>query len=369
MIARDFLENGHHSKVEAGTAGDVEENIAAAGDPCSSSLLPNQAVSSAPTSAVTLSVDHLCENDRFAYWREQWCQATVGVTGELSQRAGQEFRARATCWTSEHLIRLRCQTSPFRVSRGLQEINRHGWEDWIWLYQEVSQGTLFEHAGNEFVTKRGDLLVMDPTIPFKNQARSAHDYHRWFLPRAWIEPHLPHDRRPLSIHLTGSEGLDALVRAFLGALNETIDTLDNSQQPAVVDNFCRLLAVTCGGAPGPQQDAVRAAKLQQAKDYISKHLTDPRLTPTQAAAAIKVSVRQLHLLFEPTGMSFAHHVQSLRLEECRAALANPMSNDRSVTDIAYAWGFNNLTSFYRAFRRRFGASPGEVRGSSGAGQR
>jgi len=362
MIARDFLEKGHHSKVEAVTS------IAAAGDPCSSSPTPNQ-TASVPKPAVTLSVDHLCENDRFAYWREQWCQATVGVTGELSQSAGQDFRARATSWTSEHLIRLRCQTSPFRVSRGLREINRHGWEDWIWLYQELSQGTLFEHAGNEFVTKRGDLLLMDPTIPFTNQARSSHDYRRWFLPRAWIEPHLPHDRRPLSIHLTGSDGLDALVWAYLGALNETIDTLDNWQQSTVVENFCRFLAVTCGGAPGPQQDAVRAAKLRQAKEYISKNLTDPGLTPVQAAAAIKVSVRQLHLLFEPTGISFAHHVQSLRLEECRAALASPLSKDRSVTDIAYAWGFNNLASFYRAFRRRFGASPGEVRGGSGAGQR
>ena len=208
---------------------------------------------------------------------------------------------------------------------------------------------------------------MDPTIPFTNKAQSAHDYRRWFLPRAWIEPHLSFDRRPLSIHLTGSDGPDAIVRSYLEALNETIDTLDHLQQPAVIDNLCRLLALSCGGSPGPQQGAIRAAKLQQAKDYISKHLTDPGLTPTQAAAAIKVSVRQLHLLFEPTGKSFAEHVQSRRLEECRAALVSPLSRDRSVTDIAYAWGFNSLASFYRAFRKRFGASPGEVRPGAGQG--
>jgi AraC-like DNA-binding protein len=263
--------------------------------------------------------------------------------------------------TSEHVIRLRCQTSPFLVSRGLREINRRGWESWIWLYQELSEGALFEHAGNEFVTGRGDLLLMDPTIAFTNQARSAHDYRRWFLPRGWIEPHLRFGRRPLSIHLTGSDGLNAIVRSYLGTLNAVIDTMGNPQQPVVIDNFCRLLALACGGATEPQQEAVRAAKLQQAKDYISKHLTDPGLTPAHAAAAIKVSVRQLHLLFEPTGVSFAHHVQFRRLEECRAALASPLNSDRSVTDIAYAWGFNNLASFYRAFRRRFGASPGDVR--------
>jgi AraC-like DNA-binding protein len=331
-------------------------------DPCFTSPCPNR------PSTKALSVDHLRESDRFAYWREEWCQGTVGVTGELDQGAAQDFRARATSWTGKHVIRLRCQTSPFVVSRGTREINQRRWEDWIWFYEELSDGTLFEHAGNEFVTKRGDLLLMDPTIPFRNQARIAHDYRRWFLPRTWIEPHLPFERRPLSLHLTGTEGLDVLVRSYLSALNETIDKLDHLQQPAVIDNFCRLLALSCGGSPGPQQGAIRAAKLQQAKDYISKHLTDPGLTPTQAAAAIKVSVRQLHLLFEPTGISFAEHVQCRRLDECRAALASPLGRDRSVTDIAYAWGFNNLASFYRAFRRRFGVSPGHVRGSSNAGQ-
>jgi AraC-like DNA-binding protein len=76
---------------------------------------------------------------------------------------------------------------------------------------------------------------------------------------------------------------------------------------------------------------------------------------------MKISVRQLHLLFEPTATSFAEHEPGRRLEECRAILESPSSRARSVTDIAYARGFNSLASFYRAFRQRFGVSPGMVR--------
>lgn len=335
-------------------------------DPCSTSLSPKRG---ALPSKRTLSVDHLRANERFAFWREEWCQATVGLTGELYQGAPPHFRAEATSWMGKHVIRLRCHTSPFSVSRSIREISQRSWEDWIWLYQELSEGNQFEHAGNEFVTRRGDLLVMDPTIPFTNQARIAHDYRRWFLPRNWIEPHLSSERRPLSLHLSGTEGLDALVRSYLAALNETVDALDDSHELAVIDNFCRLLALTCGCSPGHhQQEAVRAAKLLQAKQYISRHLADPGLAPAQAAAALKISVRQLHLLFEPSGVSFAQHVQSRRLEECRNALASPLGRNRSVADVAYAWGFNNIASFYRAFRQRFGTSPGHIRGSSGLGQ-
>jgi AraC-like DNA-binding protein len=90
-------------------------------------------------------------------------------------------------------------------------------------------------------------------------------------------------------------------------------------------------------------------------------LPEPDLTPARVAAAMKISVRQLHLLFEPTGKSFAEHVLGRRLEECRAILENPSSRGRSVADIAYAWGFNSLASFYRAFGQRFGVSPGMLR--------
>jgi AraC-like DNA-binding protein len=309
----------------------------------------------------TLSVDHLRRRDRFGYWREQWCEETVGVTGELARTETQGFSAQAVAWSAEHAIRLRCRTSPFQVSRGVTEISRHGWENWIWLHQERSDGAVFHHCDNKFEIQCGDILVIDPTIPFSCRPQTAHNYYRWLLPRGWIEPHVPLSRGPLSVQLSGSQGLNGLVRAYLHALSETMDTLNGAELPAVINSFCRLLAAACGGNAEQQCDAIKAAKLRQAKAYISHHLADPDLTPARTAAAIGVSTRQLHLLFEPTGTSFARCVLSQRLEECRAALNNPFNKRQSITNIAYAWGFNNLASFYRSFQRQFGVTPGEVR--------
>jgi AraC-like DNA-binding protein len=247
------------------------------------------------------------------------------------------------------------------VSRGLPEISQRSLEDWICLYQEVSDGAAFQHAGNEYTTRPGDLLLTDPTIPISGRPRSAHNYRRWMLPRAWIEPHLPSGRRPLSAQFSGSHGINGLVQAYLHALDDAIDECDSTELPGVIDNFCRLLAFACGGGAGDQRAATRAAKLQQVKDYIALHLSEPDLTPARVAAAMKISVRQLHLLFEPTGTSFAEHVLIRRLEECRAMLESPSARTRSITDIAYAWGFNSLAAFYRGFGRQFGVSPGVVR--------
>jgi AraC-like DNA-binding protein len=96
------------------------------------------------------------------------------------------------------------------------------------------------------------------------------------------------------------------------------------------------------------------------KRYVTLHLSDPGLTPEKAAAALKISVRHLHRIFEPSGMSFAQYVARRRLEECRAALVRPLG-ERTIADVAFAWGFNSMPTFYRAFRQAFGAAPGELR--------
>jgi AraC-like DNA-binding protein len=94
---------------------------------------------------------------------------------------------------------------------------------------------------------------------------------------------------------------------------------------------------------------------------LCRHPFRPPLTPAKTAAALKTSVRQLHLLFEPSGTSFAQYVLRRRREECRASLTSAVG-DRSVSNIALGWGFNSLATFHRNFRQAFGASPGELRG-------
>jgi AraC-like DNA-binding protein len=72
-----------------------------------------------------------------------------------------------------------------------------------------------------------------------------------------------------------------------------------------------------------------------------------------------ISPRTLHTLFAGSGESFAATVRRLRLERCASLLADP-ANRATVTAIAAAHGFDDPTSFSRAFRRHFGIAPREV---------
>src|SRR5271166_3329656 len=137
-----------------------------------------------------------------------------------------------------------------------------------------------------------------------------------------------------------------MLKAYVDAFAAQIDTLADGQVAHVADALCRLLAVAWGGEAGEQGQAIRLARLEDAKRYVGLHLADPMLTPERVASALKISVRQLHLLFEPSETTFAQYVVKRRLEECRTAL---QASGRSVTDIAFAWGFNSLATFFRRF--------------------
>ena len=44
-----------------------------------------------------------------------------------------------------------------------------------------------------------------------------------------------------------------------------------------------------------------------------------------------------------------------RLDGCRGDLAR--QSDRTISEIAFAWGFSSSAHFSRAFRKRFGVTP------------
>ena len=97
-------------------------------------------------------------------------------------------------------------------------------------------------------------------------------------------------------------------------------------------------------------------------DYVNRHLTDRRLSVRTVCRQFRISPRTLHNVFADSELTFAATVRALRLERCAQILADPAS-DTTITEVGLAHGFDAPESFSRAFRRRFGVSPRQMRGS------
>ena len=249
--------------------------------------------------------------------------------------------------------------SPYRIRRQGQDIARVSWADSVLLYRNWSDGIWMNYGGVEFVARPGDLFVADPTVPLEAEPQTEYNEEVMFVPRAMLEPHLPASGLRRILNLNGDGGIAGLAKSYFDGLVKRMDTFDARELLSVTDNFCRLLAMACGAAIGEHGEAIRSARLHEIERYIDLNIADPELTPEKTARALKMSQRQLHLVFEPSGTSFSRYVLRRRLEECRAVLiANPA---RPVTDIAFGWGFSSLASFYRAFQAAFGMAPSQLR--------
>ncbi len=72
-----------------------------------------------------------------------------------------------------------------------------------------------------------------------------------------------------------------------------------------------------------------------------------------------VSAGHLSRLFhQATGLTFREYLARFRAEHARGLL---LSTQKSVTEIAFASGFQSISQFHRVFRRVHGAAPGAVR--------
>ena len=185
------------------------------------------------------------------------------------------------------------------------------------------------------------------------------------LSRRLIEPLIAdYDGLQRQIMPTGVEALRLLV-CYLDALDgqEAIKTVAAGR--LVVDHVHDLVALAIGtsrdGAELATTRGLAAARLAAVKEYIRRNVANPGLSAAMVAAQQGVTPRYIHMLFEAEGVTFSECVLDQRLTRAHRMLSDPRYAAQSISTIALAIGFGDLSYFNRTFRRRFGMTPSDVR--------
>jgi AraC-like DNA-binding protein len=214
----------------------------------------------------------------------------------------------------------------------------------------------------------GDFCITSSEWPHKCEMKASTSISGLLIPREALSPLLIGGQLTRPVLVPSGSPLGSLLSAAFDAASTQLPALSPELGESVLQNLCGLVALACGASDegrSSAHDSLRTARLEAARRHIDQHLAEPELTPANTAAALGISLRHLHLLFEPTGISFAQYVMQRRLLQCRAALTSPTGASRSVADIAFGWGFNSLATFYRAFEREFGLTPTTLRAAHG----
>jgi AraC-like DNA-binding protein len=85
------------------------------------------------------------------------------------------------------------------------------------------------------------------------------------------------------------------------------------------------------------------------------------LSIADVARSLQISESYIRQLLAENGTTFTDFVLAGRLTRAHRMLIDPRYADRSISAVAYEAGFGDLSYFNRTFRRRYGATPSQVR--------
>lgn len=209
----------------------------------------------------------------------------------------------------------------------------------------------------------GDVGLVDGTRTFRLQYLQPVDRVVAVIPHSQLHCRAPWlDRRPLN-RMPASSPLSELLRFYLERLAGP-ECASPWEAAALTDNVCNIVALmtatTAHERFSVRQFAVLPT-LDQMLIMLRRHLADPDLSPGMVAARLGVSLRTLHNRFQDADTTFGKWILENRLLACQRALEDPRHASFTISQIAYGWGFNDLSNFSKAFKARFGVPPTEYR--------
>ncbi|MEI9852181.1 MAG: AraC family transcriptional regulator [Sphingomonas sp.] len=220
-------------------------------------------------------------------------------------------------------------------------------------------------AGRTCVLEEGDFLVYDPSRPLWLTLDEPTQAIVLRLPLAAVEERLPHLREMAGIRMSGSGGPGAIFSSVVRSAWTQIEDGDGDWMETLPDVIWPLLHMTFPGPAAPGDDR-RASLRRELFTVVDAELCDPDFDTHRIAQRLGVSARYVQILFAEMATTPTAFIRGRRLELAAQRLARE-GMASTITDVAFAVGFNDLSSFCRAFRQRFDVSARDYRAGMGRG--
>ena len=301
------------------------------------------------------STDDVHPRDRLAYWVDGLADAVVHVDCEPRSdepfvaeiRADSAGEVRCATYSSVAQIATR---SPRKIARRPADVFTLG-------VQLVGHG-FGSQDGRDLVLRPGDLALYDMTRPFELTFTDRFVRTTLVFPRAALVRRLGAAERFIGRSIDGTAGVGGMLSPLVRELPSRLDAIPVSARERVADNLLDLIATALLSDQGAPLST--GMTLVRAKLWIETHLGEA-LSAERIADACRVSARHLNRLFEREGTSLMRYVWDRRLTRCHRDVTDPAMRGRSVGEIAFAAGFNDLSHFSRAYRARYGCAPRDAR--------
>ncbi len=308
-----------------------------------------------------ISTSDVPARDRFNYWHDVACQTII--QHDARPKCRPSFQASLQIGDLATAGVLLFENSPMDATRTARQIACET-ADELFICRQIFGNVVFEQNGQRALLEPGDVILLDPQLPCGCRFPSDSNMLLLKVPRRELEARLGQTREMVlcPIKRSGPEG--ELTSSLIAMLPPYIGRMRPAVEETVKDQVLDLFALSLTQALGTQRPNVSSARSLAAmrlRAVIEARLSDPSLTAGSVAAAAEISVRYANSLLARDGTSIMRLIQTRRLERCRRSLEDPFQAHRTLTEIAYCWGFSDMTHFGRRFKATYGMLPREYR--------
>jgi AraC-like DNA-binding protein len=253
-------------------------------------------------------------------------------------------------------------SSPSVVHHTREHVSRTQ-EAMFFLKIQVEGSARFSQDGREANLRVGDFALLDSTRPYQMTFDAANKMLVFGIPDALLRRQLAHPERLVAARMGYNDNLNSILTDFASRLWRQCELeVENSG-----NNLSSALLNLIAAAYDKMADAhaLGTAHLEALRlriiHHIERHLTDCELSPKSIAAMLATSSRYVHSIFTRGDETVSKYILRRRLEESARLLASSSHRSRSVSAIAFDYGFGSCTNFGKVFREHYGMTPTEYR--------
>jgi AraC-like DNA-binding protein len=227
----------------------------------------------------------------------------------------------------------------------------------------LSGSYCLQQNGKEVFLQPGDISLYDATLAHQISCPEKFSKLIISIPRPILRDRIAGVEYCTALRIPGDSGIGAVASDFIRSTLSQADQLTTTEFSALSEYSLDLLTLALAKARPEKFNLNKscALTLNRVKAYIEANLSNSDINPSVVANDVGLSPRYINTLFKKEDTSLMRYLWQRRLEKCRNDLLDPTLSRHRVSDIAFRWGFNDLSHFSRAFKQRYEYSPKDYR--------
>ena len=306
------------------------------------------------------STQNVFASQRREFWQDVICKTYFPL--DIASAGGGDFKGGIGAWALGPLALSRNISDGLLYRRRQRHLVAEREESFLVTVPELAE-IRFEQDGKDVVCRPGAFLIERSHLPYEFSHREPAALWVLKIPSAVLRSRIDRPERLATLQFDATRSVGAMFVDVLRLTGERLDEMDDAARLLMGRQLLDLLSLAIEGDErvlAGRSSTVRNAHMHRCEGFIRTRLADVRLTPQMIADGCAISLRYLHQIFEAEGVTVCAYIRNQRLLASDAMLKD-LACRKSLSEIAYQWGFGDQAQFSRHYRAKYGCTPSEAR--------